>query len=108
MLLEDPWECFLCRDKSTLPVGLLHPRPDWKERFLGMFRTTSDTVSNKINIVNNGEKKGIRVLSLFDGLSTGKHLSCNLYIIIVRLLRDKRSNTLTFLKIYVYMRVVCV
>lgn len=73
MLLEDPWECFLCRDKSTLPVGLLRPRTDWKEKFLRMFRTNSDFVSHKINVTNNSEKKkGIRVLSLFDGLSTGK------------------------------------
>ncbi|XP_011138454.1 uncharacterized protein LOC105182605 isoform X2 [Harpegnathos saltator] len=84
MLLEDPWECFLCRDKSTLPTeGLLRPRADWKEKFLGMFHTTSDPVFNSTNVVNNnGEKRGVRVLSLFDGLSTGLVVLLKLGIIV--------------------------
>ncbi|XP_014478590.1 PREDICTED: uncharacterized protein LOC106746476 [Dinoponera quadriceps] len=85
ILLEDPWECFLCRDKSKLPVeGLVRPRNNWKETFLKMFRTSSvDYVSDKIKVVNSdGKKRGIRVLSLFDGLSTGLVVLLKLGIIV--------------------------
>lgn len=73
MLLEDPWECPLCRDESKLPAnGLLHPRLDWKKKFIEMFRTASNPVSNDPVVSNKRNERSIRVLSLFDGLSTGK------------------------------------
>ncbi|XP_067209119.1 uncharacterized protein [Linepithema humile] len=71
MLTEDPWDCFLCRDESRQPVDpVLRPRPDWKNKITGMFRT-SHVISNEINIAHYQKKKPIRVLSLFDGLGTG-------------------------------------
>lgn len=74
MLLEDPWKCFLCRDESKQPANmLLRPRLDWNEKFSTMFRTASNPASYDINLVcYEKEKRPIRVLSLFDGLSTGK------------------------------------
>ncbi|XP_028049660.1 uncharacterized protein LOC105830581 isoform X2 [Monomorium pharaonis] len=72
MLLEDPWECFLCRDESKQPANIiLRPRLDWKKKFTQMFRTTSDLKSD-VDITNyKKQNKPVRVLSLFDGLSTG-------------------------------------
>ncbi|KAG5341150.1 DNM3B methyltransferase, partial [Acromyrmex charruanus] len=72
MLLEDPWECFLCRDKTKQPKDLiLRPRLNWKEHFTKMFRTTPN-FTNDVDIANlKKQNKAVRVLSLFDGLSTG-------------------------------------
>lgn len=74
MLSEDPWKCFLCRDESKQPANmLLQPRLDWKEKVSTMFRTASNLAFKNINLENyKNQKKPIRVLSLFDGLSTGK------------------------------------
>jgi len=79
MLLEDPWECFLCRDKTKQPKDLiLRPRLNWKEHFTKMFRTTPN-FTNDVDIANlKKQNKAVRVLSLFDGLSTGK---INLHLI---------------------------
>lgn len=83
MLLEDPWKCFLCRDESKQPANmLLRPRLDWNEKFSTMFRTASNPASNDINLVSyEKEKRPIRVLSLFDGLSTGKIKICLIYFL---------------------------
>jgi len=89
MLLEDPWKCFLCRDKSKQPVDMiLHPRLNWKEKFTGMFRTASNLMSD-VNIVNCKQNRAVRVLSLFDGLSTGK---TNLHLIYNNLFLNARIN----------------
>ncbi|KAL6437030.1 hypothetical protein ACFW04_004973 [Cataglyphis niger] len=84
MLLEDPWKCFLCRDESKQPANmLLRPRLDWNEKFSTMFRTASNPASYDINLVSyEMEKRPIRVLSLFDGLSTGFLVLLNLGIIV--------------------------
>lgn len=74
MLREDPWECPLCKDESRLPAnGILRPQLNWKKKLIGMFRTTSNvsTFNNSV-VTNNKNKRSVRVLSLFDGLSTGK------------------------------------
>lgn len=84
MILEDPWECFLCRDETKQPADMiLHPRLNWKEKFTRMFRTVSNLTSD-VNIVEyKKQNRAVRVLSLFDGLSTGK---TNLYLIYNHLL----------------------
>ncbi|XP_076640893.1 DNA (cytosine-5)-methyltransferase 3C-like isoform X1 [Halictus rubicundus] len=71
VLLEDPWECFLCKVRSgSVPDIVARPRSNWKDKIIDMFRTScnsSTTVTNK----HTDNKRRIRVLSLFDGLSTG-------------------------------------
>ncbi|XP_078049551.1 DNA methyltransferase 3 isoform X2 [Augochlora pura] len=71
VLLEDPWECFLCKARSgTVPDAVVKPRSNWKDKIIDMFRTgcnPSARVANKCD----GKPRRIRVLSLFDGLSTG-------------------------------------
>lgn len=70
VLLEDPWECFLCKSKSdAFPRTIIKPRPNWKDKIIDMFRTNCN--SNVQTVERNGNKRKIRVLSLFDGLSTG-------------------------------------
>jgi len=72
MLTEDPWDCFLCRDESRQPVNpVLRPRRDWKKKITEMFRT-STSISTEVNMLDYKRKRPIRVLSLFDGLGTGK------------------------------------
>lgn len=56
---------------------ILHPRLDWKKKFTRMFRTTPNFMSD-VDIVTCKKNKAVRVLSLFDGLSTGK---TNLHLI---------------------------
>ncbi|XP_072746851.1 DNA methyltransferase 3 isoform X3 [Anoplolepis gracilipes] len=82
ILLEDPWKCFLCRDESKQPTNvLLRPRLNWKENLSTMFRTATNPALNDVNFVKyTKEKKPIRVLSLFDGLSTGFVVLLNLGI----------------------------
>lgn len=79
MLAEDPWDCFLCRDESRQPVNpVLRPRPDWKKKITGMFRT-SNNVLDDVDIADYKKKRPIRVLSLFDGLGTGRTFVSDLY-----------------------------
>ncbi|XP_029165493.1 uncharacterized protein LOC114936461 isoform X2 [Nylanderia fulva] len=83
MLLEDPWKCFLCRDESKQLDMFLNPRLDWKDKFSTMFRTASNLESDDVNLASyKKQKKPIRVLSLFDGLSTGFLVLLNLGIVV--------------------------
>lgn len=71
ILMEDPWICFFCKDEPRLlSKSLMKPRLDWKQRITRLFRTNCDTDWDQIRNCN-GKKKKMRVLSLFDGLSTG-------------------------------------
>nr|XP_039256113.1 DNA (cytosine-5)-methyltransferase 3A-like isoform X1 [Styela clava] len=71
-LLQKCWQCYLCREASQ--HGLLVRHANWK--------LMMDEISNKCDDIvyatilpsyalQNGSKKKIKVLSLFDGISTG-------------------------------------
>ncbi|XP_011876208.1 PREDICTED: uncharacterized protein LOC105566647 isoform X2 [Vollenhovia emeryi] len=83
MLLEDPWVCFLCRDETKHPANMiLRPRIDWKDKFTSMFRTSTNLISN-VDFASYKEKtRAVRVLSLFDGLSTGFLVLQNLRLVV--------------------------
>lgn len=51
---------------------ILRPRLNWKEKFTGIFRTDSNLMSDVDIVSYKKQNKAVRVLSLFDGLSTGK------------------------------------
>ncbi|XP_033334169.2 DNA methyltransferase 3 isoform X1 [Megalopta genalis] len=71
VLLEDPWECFLCKARSgTVPDTVVRPRSNWKDKIIDMFRTSCNP-SARVASKRDGKPRRIRVLSLFDGLSTG-------------------------------------
>ncbi|XP_048511546.1 DNA (cytosine-5)-methyltransferase 3A-like [Athalia rosae] len=68
----NPWLCFLCDDKSDSNKNrLIEPRIDWKTRISKLFRPNqSDTSPSDVRTYD-GQRRRIRVLSLFDGMSTG-------------------------------------
>ncbi|XP_053999263.1 uncharacterized protein LOC128887437 isoform X1 [Hylaeus anthracinus] len=69
VLQEDPWECFLCQGSSGVSSDtIVRPRPNWKDKIIDMFRTKSNS---NMQVARCEKKRRIRVLSLFDGLSTG-------------------------------------
>lgn len=70
VLQEDPWECFLCSSASrSISDTIVRPRSNWKDKIIDMFRTNCNSVMQPVE--RSQEKRKIRVLSLFDGLSTG-------------------------------------
>ncbi|KOX74005.1 DNA (cytosine-5)-methyltransferase 3A [Melipona quadrifasciata] len=70
VLREDPWECFLCAKSQSFTDSFVKPRTNWKAKIISMFRTNFKSNVQQL-VKRNREKKKIRVLSLFDGLSTG-------------------------------------
>ncbi|XP_043512966.1 uncharacterized protein LOC122530237 isoform X1 [Frieseomelitta varia] len=70
VLREDPWECFLCAKSQSFTDSFVKPRTNWKAKIISMFRTNFKSNVQQL-VKRNHEKKKIRVLSLFDGLSTG-------------------------------------
>ncbi|XP_064082111.1 LOW QUALITY PROTEIN: DNA (cytosine-5)-methyltransferase 3A-like [Macrobrachium nipponense] len=70
----DPWECFFCTPYKLGTHGLLKPRPDWKEKAAS---GPSDPQENLPEVeddtpdISTFSQKPMRVLSLFDGISTG-------------------------------------
>lgn len=73
VLQEDPWQCFLCTSKSrSFTDTIVRPRTNWKDRIINMFRTSCESNVEHLVAKHNSEKRKIRVLSLFDGLGTGR------------------------------------
>lgn len=70
ILIKDHWLCLLCDNHDLNKTGVLEPRPDWKTRIGKLFNTNQVTSWN--DAWNNDRKpKKMRVISLFDGISTG-------------------------------------
>nr|XP_031834105.1 uncharacterized protein LOC116427656 isoform X1 [Nomia melanderi]XP_031834114.1 uncharacterized protein LOC116427656 isoform X1 [Nomia melanderi] len=69
VLMEDPWECFLCKSRSdSVPDTVVRPRSNWKDKIIDMFRTNGNP---SVRVAKHTDQtRRIRVLSLFDGLST--------------------------------------
>ncbi|KFD53847.1 hypothetical protein M513_05353 [Trichuris suis] len=68
VLRSDPWHCFNCSKKQ---LGILVVRPNWEQCLFALFNTVH--ISDDIDLTLIPEdKQPIRVLSLFDGLATGK------------------------------------
>ncbi|KHJ42233.1 hypothetical protein D918_07765 [Trichuris suis] len=63
VLRSDPWHCFNCSKKQ---LGILVVRPNWEQCLFALFNTDID-----LTLIPE-DKQPIRVLSLFDGLATGK------------------------------------
>ncbi|NXD84448.1 DNM3B methyltransferase, partial [Halcyon senegalensis] len=69
---QEPWNCYMCQPQGS--YGVLQRRQDWKTRLQDFF--TSDKgqeyAAPKIYpMVPPAKRRPIRVLSLFDGISTG-------------------------------------
>ncbi|XP_044014997.1 DNA (cytosine-5)-methyltransferase 3A-like [Aphidius gifuensis] len=67
----EPWNCYLCEtNKIFIKSSIIKPRIDWKNNIFELFKTSHETMSSCLKRFNNKKNK-IRVLSLFDGISTG-------------------------------------
>ncbi|XP_077531205.1 DNA (cytosine-5)-methyltransferase 3A-like [Haemaphysalis longicornis] len=64
-----PWHCHLC---SQHRVGQLLPRPDGEAQLLVFFRPRRHWSGSPLPAVADSRRHGLRVLSLFDGIGTGK------------------------------------
>ncbi|XP_011315396.1 DNA (cytosine-5)-methyltransferase 3A [Fopius arisanus] len=70
VLKKKEWNCFLCSESShVLSNSLVNPRDDWKMRIQKMFSINRHSISHYMQYYE--QKKKIRVLSLFDGISSG-------------------------------------
>ncbi|XP_040203583.1 DNA (cytosine-5)-methyltransferase 3A-like [Rana temporaria] len=68
----DPWKCYMCRE--MLVSGLLQRRHDWPSRLQTLLTNKNDPKYDPIVLyppIPAENRKGIRVLSLFDGIATG-------------------------------------
>ncbi|XP_071164263.1 putative leucine-rich repeat-containing protein DDB_G0290503 isoform X2 [Mytilus edulis] len=68
----DPWKCFLCRPYSLETHGYLMPKTDWMRNILRLYNAGYQVQEQDLSYLLVGEKKKLRVLSLFDGIGTGK------------------------------------
>ncbi|XP_055930560.1 DNA (cytosine-5)-methyltransferase 3A-like isoform X2 [Argiope bruennichi] len=65
----DPWYCFFCSCNNG--CGLLQIKSDWEDRIMDFFQPSKIHVQ-ELPVQNFVPKSPIRVLSLFDGIGTGK------------------------------------
>ncbi|KAL1471375.1 hypothetical protein MTO96_023714, partial [Rhipicephalus appendiculatus] len=63
-----PWHCNICEGRTA---GRLRPRPDWEARVIDFFRNPQDVVPP---VSEQLPRRSLRVLSLFDGIATGKYV----------------------------------
>ncbi|XP_049275428.1 DNA (cytosine-5)-methyltransferase 3C [Rhipicephalus sanguineus] len=63
-----PWHCNICEGRTA---GRLRPRPDWEARVIDFFRNPQITMSP---VPEQLPRRSLRVLSLFDGIATGKYV----------------------------------
>ncbi|XP_065323665.1 DNA (cytosine-5)-methyltransferase 3B-like [Gordionus sp. m RMFG-2023] len=66
---NDDWICFLC---SQTTLGLLQPRNEWRENLLNLFMPKKPNME-LIDKSHFTVLHPIRVLSLFDGISSGRY-----------------------------------
>ncbi|XP_048761481.2 DNA (cytosine-5)-methyltransferase 3B-like [Ostrea edulis] len=64
------WNCFLCTPYAKPTHGCLIPRPNWRDKTVHIFDSGYRTDISPSFFT--GPKQAVRVLSLFDGISTGK------------------------------------
>lgn len=83
-MAQDPWVCFLCQDNSEQMSGtFVRPRADHETRRKCLFNSSRNDVPSPI-LNPDGTKRRIRVLSLFDGIATGKSAVSHFIIKIIK------------------------
>lgn len=74
-LIEEtqPWKCFLCNNVMPSVNGIIKPRPESVilSRITALFSMKSISMLNNRPPPLSNQKTGLRVLALFDGISTG-------------------------------------
>ncbi|GIX96743.1 hypothetical protein CDAR_591681 [Caerostris darwini] len=77
ILETDPWNCFFCACNKN-NYGLLRIRKDWKKSMMHFFKLIEN--EEECPLLDSANKRPLRVLSLFDGIGTGKQVLNNLGI----------------------------
>ncbi|GAB1603055.1 DNA (cytosine-5)-methyltransferase 3B [Argonauta hians] len=74
ILSQNPWPCFLCRTSSKKKTsGYLQPKSNWSLNIMQMFNSQQKLAKPDLSYLTKCQKKPpIRVLSLFDGIGTGR------------------------------------
>lgn len=67
-MIKDKWNCFFC-DKTRTYEFVVKPRDNWEVCLNSLLNKFPLELQRSLNA--DGSKKDIRVLSLFDGISTG-------------------------------------
>ncbi|KAL3874309.1 hypothetical protein ACJMK2_037341 [Sinanodonta woodiana] len=65
------WQCFLCTPYDIRSHGLLKPLKDWQLQIIRFFDTGFRIKDSDLTYFSSGERRPLRVLSLFDGIGTG-------------------------------------
>ncbi|XP_076338328.1 DNA (cytosine-5)-methyltransferase 3B-like isoform X5 [Tachypleus tridentatus] len=73
VLAADPWFCFICTEYDPERNGLIQPKLDWQQNVLKLFQPEK-SIQLSPSSDDYREKKPIRVLSLFDGIGTGRYV----------------------------------
>ncbi|XP_064485105.1 DNA (cytosine-5)-methyltransferase 3B-like [Ornithodoros turicata] len=68
VLESNPWCCYLCSERN---VGLLRCKKDWQLNVMKLFQPLN-SIAAAPPLDDYRDKQPIRVLSLFDGIATGK------------------------------------
>ncbi|XP_052827281.1 DNA (cytosine-5)-methyltransferase 3B [Octopus bimaculoides] len=74
ILSQNPWSCFLCRTPNKRRAcGYLQAKPNWSLNIMHMFNSHQKLAEPNLSYLTKcPERPPIRVLSLFDGIGTGK------------------------------------
>ncbi|XP_074660607.1 DNA (cytosine-5)-methyltransferase 3B-like [Tubulanus polymorphus] len=63
-----PWLCFMCAEYNSFTQGLLKPKANWKNNIIDLFQPDGYQPISPDDF----PRQPVRVLSLFDGIGTGK------------------------------------
>ncbi|KAL5008110.1 hypothetical protein ScPMuIL_013691 [Solemya velum] len=71
---KSPWLCFLCTPYTSTGTthGYLKPKKDWQKNLVIFYDTGYRIEKPNLSYLSTENPKPIRVLSLFDGIGTGK------------------------------------
>ncbi|CAE1234789.1 unnamed protein product [Acanthosepion pharaonis] len=74
ILAQDPWVCFLCNTQVSVAThGCLKPKRNWNINIIQLFLSHQQLQEPDLSyLMNDPTPPPLRVLSLFDGIGTGK------------------------------------
>lgn len=67
-----PWLCYVCTDHDPENNGLIQKKEDWQQNIMQLFQPEKHVQIP--NMEDYKEKRPMRVLSLFDGIGTGRYV----------------------------------
>lgn len=73
VLATSPWLCYLCSEYNPELNGLIRKKEEWQQNVMQLFQPEKH-VQLPPSMDDYKEKRAIRVLSLFDGIGTGRYV----------------------------------